>query len=95
MRDNFSAHLGGESALTPLQRVLVERAAMLQLRCAVLDHKILHGTFNGYDANSYLAFVNALRRTIALLELKPEKTPAPPPSLASIAADIARRPNGA
>ena len=76
------AHLGGEARLSAPQRALVERAAMLQLRCAVLDKKILDGTFSEYDAKTYLAFSNSLRRSLEALGLGPAV--APPPSLADM-----------
>jgi len=44
-------HLGREARLSAPQRALVERAAMLQLRCAVLDGKILDGTFSVYGGH--------------------------------------------
>ena len=65
------AHLGGEKNLTNPQRALIERCAMLQLRCAVLDRKILDGTFSEFDAKTYLAFSNSLRRSLEALGLGP------------------------
>jgi hypothetical protein len=35
---------------------MVERAAMLQLKCAILDQKILDGTFSEYDAKGLSGF---------------------------------------
>jgi hypothetical protein len=67
MRHALFRHLGGEERLTPPQRMLVERAAMLQLRVAALDEKILDGTFSEYDAKTYLAFSNSLTRTLNAL----------------------------
>jgi hypothetical protein len=75
-RKALIAHLGGEACLSAPQRALVERAAMLQLRCAVLDGKILDGTFSEYDAKTYLAFSNSLTRTLAALGLHPAAIPA-------------------
>jgi len=71
MREALIRHLGGEDKLSPPQRVLCERAAMLQLRCAVLDEKIVDGTFSEYDAKTYLAFSNSLTRTMTALGLEP------------------------
>jgi hypothetical protein len=71
MRSALFTHLGGEDKLSPPQRVLVERAAMLQLRCAVLDGKVLDATFSEYDAKTYLAFSNSLTRTMEALGLSP------------------------
>src|SRR5260370_12916026 len=71
-------HFGGEANLTNPQRALIERCAMLQLRCAVLDRKILDGTFSEYDAKTYLAFSNSLRRSLEALGLGPAATAAQP-----------------
>jgi hypothetical protein len=67
VREELSAYLGGN--LTVPQRVLVERAAMLQLRCAMLDDRILDGTFTEYDAKTFLAWNNSLTRTLRALGL--------------------------
>ena len=77
MRQELTRHLGG--SLSATQRVLVERAAMLQLRCAVLDEKILDGSFSEYDSKTFLAFSNSLCRTLVALGLK--SAAAAPPSL--------------
>ncbi len=71
-------HLGGEANLTNPQRALIERCAMLQLRCAVLDKKVLDGTFSEYDAKTYLAFSNSLRRSLESLGLGPAAVATPP-----------------
>jgi hypothetical protein len=71
MRTALFRHLGGESNLTAPQRAVVERAAMLQLRCAVLDQRVVDGTFTEYDAKTYLAFSNSLTRTLNALGLDP------------------------
>jgi hypothetical protein len=43
---------------------------MLQLRCAVLDQRVVDGSFTEYDAKN-LAFSNSLSRTLAWLGLEP------------------------
>jgi hypothetical protein len=63
-------HLGGEGHLSPTQRALVERAAMLMLRCATLDRRVLDNTFTEYDSKVYLAFSNSLTRTMKALGLE-------------------------
>src|SRR5437762_470703 len=68
-------HLGGSGKLSAPQRALVERCAMLQLKCALLDEKILNGTFSEYDAKTYLAFSNSLCRSLIALGLKPVAAP--------------------
>ena len=81
MRRRLTEHLGGEGRMTAPQRALVERAAMLQLRCAVLDQRVVDGSFTEYDAKTYLAFSNSLSRTLGRLGLEPAADPldrAPP-----------------
>jgi hypothetical protein len=78
MREELIRHLGG--TVTPPQRAMIERAAMLQLRCAALDRKILDGTFSEYDAKTYLAFSNSLTRTLARLGLEPQAAKPPTPA---------------
>src|SRR5271168_122277 len=70
VRRALIAQLGGEAKLTPSQRLLVDRCAMLQLRLAVLDGRIVDGSFTGYDNNSYVAFSNGLRRALEALGLE-------------------------
>jgi hypothetical protein len=77
MRAALFEHLGGEARLSAPQRAMVERCAMLQLRCAVLDGKMLDGTFSEYDAKTYLAFSNSLSRTLAALGLQPATAKVP------------------
>jgi hypothetical protein len=70
VREALIRHLGG--TVTPPQRAMIERCAMLQLRCAALDRKILDGSFTEYDAKTYLAFSNSLTRALkALLGAQP------------------------
>jgi hypothetical protein len=87
MRERLTEELGGAGRLTARQRVLVERAAYLQLRCAVLDKRIADGTFTDYDSKTYLAFSNSLRRAMEALGL--ERVIEPQPTLADIMNDIA------
>ena len=76
MRQELSQHLGGNP--TPMQRALIERAAMLQLRCAKFDEKIIDGTFSEYDSKVFLAFSNSLTRTMKALGLEPAAANKPP-----------------
>lgn len=71
MRAALVAHLGGEAHLSAPQRVLIERCAMLQLRVAAFDAKIVDGTFSEYDSKVFLAFSNSLTRTLAALGVQP------------------------
>jgi hypothetical protein len=77
MRRALIDQLGGEIKLTPQQRTLIERAAMLQLRVASLDQRIFAGTLTGYDHKSYIAFCNALRLTMVALGLEASAPPSP------------------
>jgi hypothetical protein len=93
MRASLFQHLGGEDRLSPPQRVLVERAAMLQLRVATLDEKVLGGTFSEYDAKTYLAFSNSLTRTMTALGLDPVAAAAIDP-MAALRAHVSARQAG-
>ena len=77
MRRQLTAQLGGNP--TPTQVVLIQTAAMLQLKCATFDQKIIDGTFSDYDSKVYLAYANSLRRTLDSLGLA--AAPAPKPTL--------------
>jgi hypothetical protein len=87
MRERLTEELGGSRRMTARQRVLVERAVYLQLRCAVLDKRLADGTFTDYDSKTYLAFSNSLRRAMEALGL--ESVTEPQPTLADILHDIA------
>jgi hypothetical protein len=95
MRRVLIEQVGGDP--TPPQRILIERAAYLQLRCAKLDSRLIDGTFTQYDNASYIAFCNALRRALVSLglvdpnpELIKEKSQTEDP-LAAIRAHVASR----
>jgi hypothetical protein len=77
MRAVLFEHLGGEDKVTPPQRLLVERCAMIQLRLALLDSRILDGSFTGYDSHTFLAWSNSLRRTLATLGVVAPTPPGP------------------
>jgi hypothetical protein len=89
MRKALIEQLGGADRLLPTQRVLIERAVTLQLRCSMLDQRIIDGTFTGYDNNSYIAFCNALRRTMQALGPETPVTASAPQSLADYIASKA------
>ena len=74
-RSALLAHVGTPSAT---QRALVERAVMLTLHCALFDRRALEaGGLSERDGKSYLAYSNALARTLRALGLKGA---APPPA---------------
>jgi len=55
---------------TPIQKSLIERAAMLELRAAMLDQKIIDGTFTEYDSKVYNAIVNSIARVYRTLGIE-------------------------
>ena len=55
---------------TPIQRSLIERAAMLELRAAMLDAKIVNGSFTEYDSKVYNAIVNSISRVYRTLGIE-------------------------
>jgi len=55
---------------TPIQKSLIERAAMLELRAAMLDAKIVAGTFTEYDGKTYNAIVNSIARVYRTLGIE-------------------------
>jgi hypothetical protein len=93
VRTGLIAHLGGEEKLSAPQRALIERIAMLSLRCALLDQKVVDGTFTEYDAKTYLAFTNSLTRTMTALGLE-RAAPRPVDPIVALRAHIATRAAG-
>jgi hypothetical protein len=92
VREKLTEQLGGR--LTPAQRALIERAAYPQLRCAMLDKRIIAGEFTDFDSKQYLAWANALRRALKDLGLN-AAAPAQP-TLTDVLADLdTRRARGA
>ncbi len=79
VRAELLEHLGGQQTAT--QRRLIERVCWLSLRCAQLDAKIASGKgLTHHDSRTYLAWSNALTRT--LREIGHKGVKARPPSLA-------------
>jgi hypothetical protein len=83
LRTELIAHVGGEPSVT--QRILIDQAARLQLRIAMMDRE---GTDTGMSERrqvEYLAWANTLSRTLRELGLEPAKKPKPrwqPPNAA-------------
>jgi hypothetical protein len=68
-RAELVAHVG---APTPIQWQLIERAAILALRCRMMDRRLLEddgSAFTGNDSTQLCAWSNALSRTLVLLDL--------------------------
>jgi hypothetical protein len=69
VRAELTAHVGG--APTFPERVLIDRAAILALRIAQIDAKIVAGgDLTTHDNNHAIAWHNAYRRTIEALGIK-------------------------
>ena len=68
VRKDLIAHLGGNPSVT--QRVMIDRAAWLSLRLALLDAKILADTFTEHDSRTYIAWDRSLNRLMRDLGLK-------------------------
>ena len=70
IRTELTAHVGGAPSAT--QRVLIDRAAQLALRLALLDEKMLTpgGAMTEHGSRQYLAWSNALDRAMRTLGLK-------------------------
>jgi hypothetical protein len=66
-RKTLLEHVGGYEVATPVQKSLIERAAMLELRAAMLDQKIIDGTFTEYDSKVYNAIINSITRVYKVL----------------------------
>jgi hypothetical protein len=88
VRAELTAHVGGKPNFP--QRVLIERAAVLALRIAQIEAKIVAGEMlTQHDNNYAIAWHNAYRRTIAAIGLEPAA--AKPPSLEDHLAALAAR----
>jgi len=73
-RNELTAHIGG--APTILQKRLIERAAVLALRLALIDARSPDGQMTEKTAREYLCWNNAYTRL--LMALDATKTPPPP-----------------
>jgi hypothetical protein len=76
VRKDLTSHCGGNPSVT--QRLLIDRAAILTLKVAQIDRRILTGeSLTLHDSNYALAWNNALRRTLTALGVKSADSPAP------------------
>ncbi len=82
-RADLIAHVGGTPSA--VQRNLIERAVRLMLGLELLDERLTHGqAFTAHDHNHYIAWSNALTRTLARLGMKGEaRAPTPAEHLAA------------
>src|SRR6266571_7099169 len=67
VRTELTAHVGGNPNF--VQRMLIERAVILSLRCAQIDDRIMSDKviLSQMDSNQGIAWQNALRRTLVAL----------------------------
>jgi len=69
LRSNLIKHCGGKASV--VQIALIEIACTLSLRVAMLNQKMVAGdNFTEIDNNCYLAWTNALTRTLSRLGTK-------------------------
>ena len=68
VREELAAHVGGKPSAT--QRALIDRAAMLTLRIAMMDAKQPSGILSERDAREYLAWTNTLTRLMRQLGMQ-------------------------
>jgi hypothetical protein len=66
-RADLVAHVGGSPSAIQLQ--LIERCAILMLRCRMLDRRMMENALTGNDSTQFCAWSNALSRTLVLLDL--------------------------
>jgi hypothetical protein len=71
-RADLVEHCGG--APNTIQSVLIERAARMQLRLAMMDSKVAAGDLHEHDSRVYLAWANTLRRTLVALGVQSATT---------------------
>jgi hypothetical protein len=69
VRADLVAHVGGAPSTS--QAMIIEQAAQLRLRIALMDRKLAEsGTLTDHDGRQYIAWSNALIRTVARLGTK-------------------------
>ena len=76
VREELTAHVGGNPSFP--QRMLIERCAVLTLRLALADQRIIDGELLPLHADQWLcAWQNSLTRTLVALGVKPEAAAQP------------------
>jgi hypothetical protein len=76
VRDELTSHVGSRPSAT--QKMLIERAAQLSLRVAMMDDQAATGkVLTDHDSRTYLAWSNTLTRTLAQLGLHGAKPSTP------------------
>jgi hypothetical protein len=74
-RTELIAHVGGAPSIA--QAAIIERAAWVQLRLAMMDSKVATGDFTEQDSHVYLSWANTLGRLLSRLGLEPAAAKAP------------------
>src|SRR6185437_12063736 len=78
VRADLTAHVGGKPNIA--QRLLIERAAVLALRVAQIDERIIAGeVLTAHDNDHAIAWHNCYRRTVQALGLEPAAVAKPDP----------------
>lgn len=86
IRAELVAHVGGKP--NAVERQLIERAVRLTWHLEMMDERLANNPPTLHDLNAYIAWQNALGRTLARLGLK--GAAAKPPSLADYLAERER-----
>ena len=77
VRRDLLQHIGGKP--TVVQRMLIDRAAVLSLRLALLDEKIIADhPLTEHDTNHIIAWQNALTRVLVALGVGADAAPVDP-----------------
>jgi hypothetical protein len=87
MRDELIAHIGGAPSV--VERRLIDRAAVLALRLAIMDARAPDGRLSEKDAREYMCWNNGYARMLQTLGLKP--SPPPKKSVDEMLAEIRGR----
>jgi hypothetical protein len=74
VKRDLTEHVGGKP--TVVQRMLIDRAAILSLRLAMADARIIADRLTQLDNLQLIAWQNALTRTLTALGVHAEATPA-------------------
>ena len=67
-RQQLIEYLGGDPNV--VEKALVDRCVYLQLKCWLLDRKIVNGMDTDYDSKQYLAWSACLQRSLVRLGYK-------------------------
>jgi hypothetical protein len=77
VRADLIAHVGGNPTI--VQKMLIDRAAILSLRLAMADARIIDDRLTQFDNCQLIAWQNALTRTLVALGVHGEASRGLPP----------------